>query len=125
MRQQNWRLKKIIEDALHENRAALSPSEVRDLVRDSNNEIILLGVRKPEEYVKGHISGAINLDITTNDFTKAIDTFDTEVTYIIYCTKDTRSKKAFSLMQAADFSNVYRLNSGITGWEQNDYEIVQ
>ena len=87
---------------------------------DSEEGIILVDVRTPEEFRDGHIPGAILLpvdEISTNAETVIPDK---EATYFIYCRSGNRSAAAADQLVEMGYENVYDLG-GINDWP---YETV-
>ena len=87
---------------------------------DSEEGIILVDVRTPEEFRDGHIPGAILLpvdDISTNAETVIPDK---EATYFIYCRSGNRSAAAADQLVEMGYQNIYDLG-GINDWP---YETV-
>ncbi len=87
---------------------------------DSEEGIILVDVRTPEEFRDGHIPGAILLpvdEISTNAKTVIPDK---EATYFIYCRSGNRSATAADQLVEMGYQNIYELG-GINDWP---YETV-
>lgn len=78
---------------------------------------ILLDVRSPAEFEKGHLSGAVNLNFYDEDFAARLSEKNKETTYFIYCHSGGRSGKTLTLMKTAGFKHVYELKGGISAWQ--------
>ncbi len=76
----------------------------------------LIDVRTPEEYMQGHISGAVNIDYFSKDFETHLKQFDTEKKIYMYCRSGKRSSKSVSKLKALGFSQIYELDGGIINW---------
>lgn len=76
----------------------------------------LIDVRTPEEFVKGHIENALNIDFNSPDFSAQISKLDKEQNLLIYCSAGGRSTKAASLMESLGFKKVYELKEGYRNW---------
>ena len=90
---------------------------------DSDELIILLDVRTPQEFAQGHIKGAINVDVRDSDFIKnaekALKIKKGRVlpTVAVYCRSGVRSLKAAELLLKKECAKkVYNLEPGINGW---------
>lgn len=94
----------------------ISPSEARKLME--NEEFIVLDVRAPWEYSKGHIKTAKNLDFTDPDFTENIGELDKHKKYLVYCKTGRRGSLALETMIKAGFKHVYNLRGGYEGWNK-------
>jgi rhodanese-related sulfurtransferase len=88
-----------------------------DKLRADKNAVVL-DVRTPQEFSKGHIPGAVNLDFNSPDFSKKAAELDKEKTYLVHCAVGGRSAKACSLMSKLQFKQVIHLPSGFSGWEK-------
>jgi rhodanese-related sulfurtransferase len=79
---------------------------------------VLLDVRTSVEYNEGHISGAVNADVTDSTlFTNWINGQNRKTKYLLYCRSGKRSGKALVIMQEAGYRKLYHLNGGITAWK--------
>ena len=78
---------------------------------------ILLDIRTPGEYKKGHLKGSILMDFFRDDFEKALDKLDKNKTYFIYCGIGGRSEECGVMMENKGFKKVYDLDGGISRWK--------
>lgn len=74
---------------------------------------ILIDVRTPEEFVSGHIPGAINISLQT--LPDQLSEIPDDQTIIVYCRSGNRSATATQILTDAGFSPVYDLG-GIQDW---------
>ena len=79
---------------------------------------ILVDVRTAEEYSAGHISGAINIDFLSEDFTTKIDALDKINPINIYCQSGGRSGNAAIQMKKLGFKKIYDLEGGYSKWKE-------
>jgi rhodanese-related sulfurtransferase len=78
----------------------------------------LIDVRTPEEYSKGHLDGAVNIDFFSPTFMKDVEAeLDKEHAIYIYCKSGGRSGKASAQLQEAGFTEIYDLSEGYSGWK--------
>lgn len=84
--------------------------------RIADKEVQIVDVRTPEEYSKGHIPGAVNMDVQGNNFASQIATLDKERPVAIYCRSGRRSKRAAQKMSDIGLQ-VIELNGGILSWK--------
>jgi rhodanese-related sulfurtransferase len=82
---------------------------------------VLLDVRTPGEFKKGHIKGALNIDFLDDNFSSRIDSLDKNVQYEVYCHSGGRSGEATELMQKKGFKKLLDLDGGISRWQQKGY----
>lgn len=78
---------------------------------------VLIDVRTPGEYKKGHLKGARLLDIFSDNFETEIDKLDKNATYFVYCAAGGRSGECAELMQKKGFKKVYDMDGGIRKWQ--------
>lgn len=64
-------------------------------------DVTIIDVRTSEEFVSGHLEGAINMDVTAAGFAEALESLDPEDSYAVYCRSGNRSAQAAALMQSA------------------------
>lgn len=79
---------------------------------------VVLDVRTPEEFAKGHIPGAVNLDFNAPDFQKKVAELDKSKTYLVHCAGGVRSAKACTVMDKVAFTSVVNLEPGFRAWEK-------
>ena len=84
---------------------------------------VLLDVRTPEEYSRGHIKGAMSIDYFSRDFKARISGLDLTKTYLIYCRSGNRTAKTAQMMQRLGFKRVVALAGGILDWSSNDFPL--
>jgi phage shock protein E len=86
---------------------------------------VLLDVRTPAEFKKGHLKGAINVDFLDDSFSSRIDSLDKNIQYEVYCHSGGRSNEATLLMQKKGFKKILDLSGGYSAWLGKGLEIVQ
>jgi rhodanese-related sulfurtransferase len=79
---------------------------------------VVLDVRTAEEFAKGHIPGAVNLDFNAPDFQKKVAELDKSQTYLVHCAGGVRSAKACLIMDKSAFPNIINLEPGFRAWEK-------
>lgn len=78
-----------------------------------NKDVLLIDVRSPQEFLEGHLNGAINnpLDQIQRNISNVVK--NKEQTIILYCQYGTRSKKAQQILKKLGYTKVYNLKNGI------------
>ena len=66
----------------------------------------IIDVRTPEEYVEGHLEGAVNLDVQSGRFEEELEGLDPDAAYVVYCRTGNRSAAAVATMEASGFTDV-------------------
>jgi rhodanese-related sulfurtransferase len=79
---------------------------------------ILLDVRTPGEYKKGHLQNARLLDLFSDSFQAELSKLDTTQTYFVYCGVGGRSAEVCELMQHQGFKLVFDMDGGFNRWKQ-------
>lgn len=82
----------------------------------ADKNAVLIDVRTPGEYNRGHIPGSLNVDIHNTDFREKIENLDKTKNYYVYCRSGSRSYHAGKYMKAVGINNVYNLQGGILEW---------
>ena len=74
----------------------------------------LIDVRSPEEFARGHLSGARNspLDSLANDFQEP-----KEQIFLLYCQSGLRAQRATQLLKNLGYSDVHNFG-GMSRWER-------
>ena len=102
--------------------------EFAELIADPN--VVILDVRKADEFAEGHIKGAVLIDQFQSDFVEqAKAKLPIDKTIAVYCRGGRRSVKAATKLAEAGFMCV-NLKGGITAWKEagmpvttNTYEV--
>jgi rhodanese-related sulfurtransferase len=104
----------------------LSVEEAHALIetRGDDPSFVILDVRTRDEYVAGHIEGAINLDYYDPSFAAAVGALDPGDTYLVYCRSGVRSAAAIDIMVKKGFSDLYNLEGGTVAWTAAGYPLA-
>jgi rhodanese-related sulfurtransferase len=97
--------------------------ELQNKISNLAQDEILLDVRTPEEFRQGHISGAINFDISNSNIMQEIVNLDHSKTYILYCRSGGRSQLASMIMQQKGLQ-VINSSVGIIHWNKAGLELI-
>lgn len=91
----------------------ISSDEALEMI-NSNKDVIVIDVRRKEEYQSGHISGAINIPNESID-TKIKELPDYNQTILVYCQSGNRSRQASNKLIKLGYQNVIDFG-GIIDW---------
>ena len=92
----------------------ITQEEAKEMVE--TQEVIILGVREPDEYDSGHIPGAVLLPVGTIDEDTAAEVIpEKDSTVLVYCRSGNRSKTASSALAELGYTNIYEFG-GINTW---------
>lgn len=100
----------------------VSPEEMKELL--ATEDIQLVDVRTPEEYMEGYIANYQNIDFMSPTFEEDILKLDKEKPVILYCKSGGRSAKCAEKMAEAGFIKIYDLEGGITKWMHDGNDVV-
>lgn len=91
----------------------LSATEFEKLLVDTT--IQLMDVRTAEEYKSGHIPGAKNIDVRSDEFSRESGKLDLKRPVAVYCRSGVRSTIAATQLTEKGFK-VFELEKGINSW---------
>ena len=103
----------------------IPPAEVSALMEEKGqgSGIVIIDVRRPDEFAAGHIRGAINVDSV--QFSERLASLDLDGAYVIYCQRGGRSAGVRELMREAGFREVYEIEGGMSAWRTAGYPVVR
>ncbi|WP_372837373.1 rhodanese-like domain-containing protein [Puniceibacterium confluentis] len=90
-----------------------SPDEVQSAL--AANEIVLIDVRTPQEYMFEHIEGALLMPMAFFDATKLPG--QSEKRLVLHCGSGMRSEKMAKAAIAAGFDRIAHLDGGFGAWK--------
>lgn len=93
----------------------LSATEFNKKILETPGALIL-DVRTPEEFDKGHLKNAFNIDWNGDEFETQTAKLDKNKTVFVYCLSGSRSASAASAMRSGGFKDVIELDGGIMKW---------
>lgn len=105
----------------------LSPSATMTRIVEQGDrpDFVLLDVRTPGEYAKGHIQGAKLLDYYHRDFLERLKALDRDKNYLLYCRTGNRSGRTLAVMAQLGFKQAAHLAGGIVAWQGKGYRLVK
>jgi thioredoxin len=96
-------------------KTSLSATEFAEKIKQMPKSPVI-DVRTPDEFSKGHLKSAKNININGNDFNEQISKIDKSKPVFVYCLSGARSSSAASYMRSSGFKEVYELSGGIMKW---------
>ncbi len=93
------------------NHALLDKAEYLNRIEALHNELII-DVRTPMEYSRGHLDSAINISFISFSFGKRAKQLDSTRPVFIYCETAHRSPYAMRKLKKLGFKRVYDLKKG-------------
>ena len=96
---------------------SLSPMLV--VAKMNSTEAVIVDVRDPHEYIKGHIENSRNLPL--NKFSETVNSLEQykKQTIIVACQTGTRSATACKTLTKAGFEQVFNIVGGMQSWEDS------
>jgi len=106
---------------------AILPRDAHVMIMNNreNPDFVLIDIRTPEEFMSGHIGGAININYHDADFVEKLDRLDKNKTYLIYCRTGRRSSDTIDVMKRLKFHTVYRILGDIVRWKAEGLPVVK
>lgn len=81
---------------------------------------LILDVRNPDEFLEGHIKGAMNIPLP--EVTKHVDTLKKYDHVYIHCKRGGRAQNAFTALAAAGLNNLVCIgDAGMEMWMNEGY----
>jgi rhodanese-related sulfurtransferase len=90
--------------------------------RRAKGRAVVLDVRSPEEFAKGHVPGALNADINSPDFGAKVAQIDKKQTILVNCHAGSRGAIASAELAKLGFKTVCNLDGGLAAWEKEGHQ---
>jgi rhodanese-related sulfurtransferase len=90
--------------------------------RRANDTAVVLDVRSPEEFAKGHVPGAVNIDINAPGFAQKVAQFDKSKPILVNCHAGSRGAIASAELAKLGFKAVCNLEAGLAAWEKSGHQ---
>ncbi len=91
-----------------------------EFIKDSKKgSAVLIDIRLPQEFEKGHAEDAVNYSFFDGEFKNKLLSLDRDKKYYIYAKADSHSRMAAAFMNFNDFREVYALKGGYDAWVTN------
>ena len=87
----------------------IPPKQALRMIRE-DKELIILDVRTRDEYIMGHIKGAINIPNETISNTKPDLLPDTDKTILVYCQGGMCAGSAVRKLKRMDYKHAYNMD---------------
>ena len=91
---------------------SINSSQAEKLIK-SNEEVLILDVRRPNEFKESRIANSINIPVEEIEWeTDEIEDFK-DKPILVYCKIGVRSSVACNFLEKEGFNNLYNLRGGI------------
>ncbi len=102
---------------------SVSPQELVNLLNHSNAMIVDL--RQPEQFLKGHVIGAQNIPAKeVSNRVNSLNKFKSKP-LILICTAGMDAPKLHALLVKEGFTQLYYLAGGMANWQSNGLPVVK
>jgi rhodanese-related sulfurtransferase len=89
----------------------------------NNEQTVVVDVREPDEFAKGHIENAIHISLGRLDERMYELEPHKETPVIVTCQQGTRAASACAKLTKAGFKQIYYLKGGMLSWEDQKLPI--
>jgi rhodanese-related sulfurtransferase len=100
----------------------VSPAEAKKMM-DSDASVIVLDVREPDEFEKGHVPKATNIPRGLLEFKVAKEIPNKDAQILVYCKSGGRSCLACSTLLEMGYKNVKSIAGGWKAWLGAGYAV--
>lgn len=100
---------------------SLSPMSA--VTKMNSDDTVIVDVREPHEFIKGHIEDAINIPLDKLD--ERLPSLDSHKnnSIIVVCQSGTRSVPACKTLIKAGYEKIFNITGGMQSWEDNKLPI--
>ncbi|MFY7911340.1 MAG: thioredoxin domain-containing protein [Emticicia sp.] len=103
--------------AQNKDKYLLSINDFEAKLRENTGIAQLIDVRTPEEYMRGHLKRAINLNFNDDNFEDIVKTkLDKTRPVFVYCFSGRRSTDAAAFLRDLGYKEVYDMAGGFAKW---------
>ena len=85
--------------------------------RKAEPDAVVIDVRSPEEFANGHVPGAVNVPIQSDDFDQRMKDLDKEKTYLVHCAAGVRSARACKKLGGV-LPKLFDFPGGMNAWKK-------
>ncbi len=84
----------------------------------AEGKAVVVDVRTSGEFEEGHIKGAKNIDILSDDFETQVAKLDKSKPTLVHCQSGGRSTRALPIFEKLGFKDLIHLDGGFGDWEK-------
>lgn len=126
-----WAVDKTSGEPTGQAKAVIKEVSVQDVKKmiDAGKKAIILDVRMKEEFLDGHVPGAVNMagmdDLSREQAAREVSAIirDRKAVVVVYCTYGKHSPSAVKLLQDLGFNNAVNMQGGFEAWENTGYPV--
>lgn len=106
----------------NDNITSVAATEFENIIK--GDSVQLLDVRTPLEYAEGHIAGALNINVQSDDFQQVAEKeLSKDSTILVYCRSGRRSMNAAEILTKLGYK-VINLKGGIIEWREDGLPVT-
>ena len=106
----------------NDNITSVPATEFENIIK--GDSVQLLDVRTPQEYAEGHIAGALNINVQSDDFQQVAEKeLSKDSTILVYCRSGRRSMNAAEILTKLGYK-VVNLKGGIIEWREDGFPVT-
>ncbi|PKP24932.1 MAG: rhodanese-like domain-containing protein [Bacteroidetes bacterium HGW-Bacteroidetes-2] len=109
------------DDSKDDSIQSITPEQMQDVLLEENIQI--LDVRTPEEFIENFIYKSQNICVTQDDFKEKVKRLDKNKPVYLYCKSGMRSDKAAKILKEMGFKEIYTMKGGIDLWKKKGFEL--
>ena len=96
----------------------MAPEDLLEALKAKEDEVLVLDVRSEEEYMSGHVPGAVH--IPYDELEDRLDEVKSREPdrIVVYCEAGVRAAKAEAVLQEAGYPEVYDLEGQMREWRE-------
>ena len=102
-----------------ESTSALSATAFSEKLKKTPNAQVV-DVRTLNEYKKGHLQNAVNIDWNADDFAEKAATLDSAKPVFVYCLSGPRSAAAAEKLKEMGYKEIYEMKRGMMEWRSKN-----
>jgi rhodanese-related sulfurtransferase len=100
---------------------SLSAQEAKDKIQ--SEDIVILDVRTPDEYSRGHLAGSKLLPLDQIDLQADKILKDKNRAVLVYCLSGSRSAVASQILESKGYQTIYNLSHGLMEWRIKQFPL--
>ncbi|PQJ30692.1 hypothetical protein BST92_01525 [Nonlabens arenilitoris] len=100
----------------------VSSEEAADIIKSQSAQLV--DVRSKEQFEAGHIEGAINIPVDSENLNEIIAGLNVKEPVLVYCNGGRQSAQCAKILEDKGFIKIFDLDGGLSKWTTSGREIV-
>jgi len=102
----------------------LSVDDFENAIAKTKDKIVL-DVRTPDEFSKGHLKDAKQMDFYKEQFKDQLKTLDKNKSIFVYCAAGKRSSATADMLKELGFTKINNLTGGFNAWKAANKPVLK